>query len=72
MDDVVDLYINGRDVNISHPITVGDQVIAAGNHKVRLLLLLGTADIKGHGELTLYAAGKLVMALKCTEPTPNR
>lgn len=66
MDDVVDLYINGRDVNIPHPITVGDQVIDAGNHKVRLLLLLGTADIKGHGELTLYAAGKLVVALKCT------
>lgn len=58
MDDVVDLYINGKDVNIARPVRISDQVIAAGKHKVRLLLLLGTADIKGHGELTLYAGGK--------------
>ena len=58
MDDVVDLFINGKDVVISNPIRIGDNVIAAGQHKVRLILLLGTADIKGHGELTLYAGGK--------------
>ena len=56
-NDVVDLFINGKDV-ISNPIRSGDNVIAAGQHKVRLILLLGTADIKGHGELTLYARGK--------------
>ena len=56
--DVVDLFINGRIVDIAQPIRVGDQVIHAGQHTVRLLLLLGTADIKGHGELTLYAGGE--------------
>lgn len=57
MDDVVDLFINGKDIHISHPMRIGDSLIPAGNHKVRMLLLLGTADIKGHGELTLYAGG---------------
>lgn len=65
MDDVVDLYINGKDVNIARPVRISDQVIAAGKHKVRLLLLLGTADIKGHGELTLYAGGGKVGCRKC-------
>lgn len=57
MDDVVDLFINGKDIHIPHPIRIGDSLIPAGNHKVRMLLLLGTADIKGHAELTLYAGG---------------
>lgn len=58
MDDVVDLFINGKVINIAHPIRIGDYVIAAGQHEVRMLLLLGTADIKAHGELTLYAGGE--------------
>lgn len=54
---MVDLFINGKDIHISHRMRIGDGLIPAGNHKVRMLLLLGTADIKGHGEFTLYAGG---------------
>ena len=72
MDDVVDLFINGREIYIPQPIQLGDYVIAAGMQKVRLLLLLGTADIKGHGELTLYAGGNLLMSFKCYYDQKNK
>lgn len=57
IDEVVDLYINGKTITLCNPVQVGDQVIEAGQHQVRMLLLLGTADIKAHAEMTLYAAG---------------
>ena len=57
MDDVIDLFINGKDIDIPHEIRIADNLIPAGKHKVRMLILLGTADIKAHGELTLYAGG---------------
>ena len=39
MDDVVDLFINGRDIHIPHPMRIGDSLIPAGIHKVRMCLL---------------------------------
>ena len=72
MDDVVDLFINGKDIHISHPMRIGDSLIPAGNHKVRMLLLLRTADIKGHGELTLYAGGSVTkLPLACSRLSVN-
>ena len=43
---------------ISNPIQIGNDVINAGEYQVRMLLLLGTADLKAHAEMTLYAGGK--------------
>ena len=57
IDEVVDLYIHGRPVSIPNPIKVGEKVLEAGQYRVRMLLLLGTADLKAHAEMTLYAGG---------------
>jgi len=59
INEVNEMYINGITVNITQPITIDSvTVINPGNYQVRLLLLLGTADLKGHQEITLYAGGK--------------
>ena len=58
IEEVTDLYINGRTVTLENPVDIGNYLIPAGNHQVRALILLGTADIKAHQELVLYASGK--------------
>jgi hypothetical protein len=57
--EVKDLYINGININIVQQIDLNNGVvIQPGSYQVRMLLLLGTADLKGHQELLLYAGGK--------------
>lgn len=58
IDEVTELYINGIDVHVPQAIELSNESILEGNYKVRALLLLGTADLKGHQEIILYAGGK--------------
>ena len=58
MEEIVDLYISGITVTVPEPLNVNNYVIAPGQHTVRALLLLGTADIKAHQEIGLHAGGK--------------
>lgn len=58
IDEVVDLYINGKIITVQNPIRFDDRVVEAGQYQLGMLLLLGTADIKGHGDITLYAGSK--------------
>ena len=53
---MADLYINGINVNLEEPVHLDNgNRVPAGDYQVRALLLLGTADIKAHQELVLYA-----------------
>jgi len=58
INDIKELYLNGVDVYIPKDIELPNILIKEGWCKVRALLLLGTADLKGHAGMTLYAAGK--------------
>ena len=57
IDEVTELYIKGIDIHIAQEIECNHYTIQEGNHKVRALLLLGTADLKAHQEIVLYAGG---------------
>lgn len=64
IDKVKDLYINGITVNIENEITLNnDIVIQPGQYQVKMLFLAGTADLKGHQEMILYAGGKLYSSI---------
>ncbi|KAK3737217.1 hypothetical protein QZH41_011273 [Actinostola sp. cb2023] len=67
INEVNVMYINGITVNITQPITIDSvTVINPGNYQVRLLLLLGTADLKGHQEITLYAGDMVIDRMHLT------
>ena len=66
IDEVVDLYINGRTITLVNEIRVGNKVLDAGQYTVRMLLLLGTADLKAHAEMILYAGGNFFKLLIIT------
>ena len=53
----MELYIHGEEISIDEEVRFEDTVIAAGKHTVHALLILGTADIKAHAEMLLYASG---------------
>ena len=57
LEEIVNLYISGITVNIPQPVNVNNHIIAPGDHTVRALILLGTADIKAHQEIGLHAGG---------------
>lgn len=58
VDEVKELYINGITVSIKNDIVLRNgNVIQPGKYQIRMLLLVGTADIKGHQEMLLYAGG---------------
>ena len=59
LNEVKELYINGINVTIEDEIALETGIsIEPGGYQVRALLLLGTADIKGHQEMVLHAGGK--------------
>jgi len=59
IEEVKDLYIDGIDVSLPHQVDLGNGVtVLPGSYTVRMLLLCGTADLKGHQEMLLYAGGK--------------
>ena len=57
IQEIARLYIHGEEISIDEEIRFQDTVIAAGKHTVCALLILGTADIKAHAEMLLYASG---------------
>jgi hypothetical protein len=63
IDEITELYLNGIEIYIPQEVELPNLVISEGWRRVRALLLLGTADMKGHAEITLYAAGKLKMSV---------
>ncbi len=66
IDEITNLYISGINVHVTRPINLTNATIIQGNHTVRALLLLGTADLKAHQEIVLYAGG---MYLQFSLPT---
>ncbi|XP_048576071.1 uncharacterized protein LOC125557470 [Nematostella vectensis] len=65
MDEITSLYINGIDIHLDRHIPIGETVITAGYHKVRALILMGTADLKAHAEISLYAGGGRIGCRRC-------
>jgi hypothetical protein len=66
INEVKDLYINGINVNIKQQINLKNGIaIQPGSYQVRMLLFCGTADLKGHQEIILYAGGKSVYNKFC-------
>lgn len=58
VDEVKELFVNGTTVQINNEIILRNgSVIQPGNYQIRMLLLVGTADIKGHQEMIMYAGG---------------
>ena len=55
--DIANLYISGVEVTLTEDITIANTIFNKGIHLIRCLLLLGTADIKAHAEMVLYATG---------------
>ena len=58
IEQIADLFINGVDINLEEPLAINGDVIPSGPHTVRCLMLLGTADMKAHAEMILYAGGR--------------
>ncbi|XP_068739381.1 uncharacterized protein [Montipora capricornis] len=56
IDDVKKYYIQGIPVSLNENLQVDDDIIEEGIYTARLLVLCGTADIKAHGEITLYCS----------------
>ena len=55
-------------ITLDQDLKIGDSIIRKEIHTVRRIILLGTADLKAHAEMVLYAAGKLttlIKSLKC-------
>lgn len=64
IDEIKKLYIKGINVKIEQQIKLKDNVIIhPGEYEVRSLLLLGTADLKGHQEIVLNCGGNLIARL---------
>ena len=64
IDEIKKLYIKGINVKIEQQIKLKDNfIIHPGEYEVRSLLLLGTADLKGHQEIVLNCGGNLIARL---------
>ena len=46
-------------INLEEQAEINGHILAAGEHCVRALLLLGTADLKAHQDIALYTGGYL-------------
>ena len=44
-------------INLEEQAEINGHILAAGEHCVRALLLLGTADLKAHQDIALYTGG---------------
>jgi hypothetical protein len=56
-------------VTIEQPLHLNTGIsIKPGNYQVRALRLLGTADMKGHQEMILYAGGEEILTLASLGP----
>ena len=60
IEEITMLFLNGIQIHIPEAIELSNFTVAAGHHTVRALLLLGTADLKAHQEIILYAGGTYV------------
>ena len=58
VDELKHLYIYGTDVVIDHEVDIGEYVVQPGTHKVHVVPLLCTGDIKALQDMVLYAGGK--------------
>ena len=65
INEVKKLYIEGINVKIEQQISIKDVIIHPGEYTVRTLLLLGTADLKGHQEIVLHCGGGKVGCRRC-------
>ena len=63
VEEMTELYLNGIQVHIPETTELSNWSVNEGNHNVRALLLLGTADLKAHQEIILYAGGGLSVYL---------
>ena len=57
IDEITDLYLHGTIINLEEQVEINGHILAAGEHCVRALLLLGTADLKAHQDVALYTGG---------------
>ena len=57
VSEVTDLYLDGFEIDLKDSFDISGHHILAGHHKVRCLLLLGTADMKAHAEMVLHPSG---------------
>ena len=57
IDEINELFLTGIQVHVPETIEFSNFSVAQGNHTIRALLLLGTADLKAHQEMILYAGG---------------
>ena len=58
IDEAKTYYIKGFDIELKEDIDIDGYIIKAGVHRIRCMILLGTADLKAHQEMALYAGGK--------------
>ena len=59
IEEITEIYLTGIQVHIPETIELSNWSVNEGNHNVRGLLLLGTAGLKAHQEIILYAGGGL-------------
>ena len=62
IEEITDLFLNGIQVHVPETIDCSNFSVSQGNYNVRALLLLGTADLKAHQEIILYAGGIIIIA----------
>jgi hypothetical protein len=62
IEEITDLFLNGIQVHVPETIESSNFSVSQGNYNVRALLLLGTADLKAHQEIILYAGGIIIIA----------
>ncbi len=62
IEEITDLFLNGIQVHVPETIECSNFSVSQGNYNVRALLLLGTADLKAHQEIILYAGGIIIIA----------
>ena len=63
IDEITELFLNGIQVNIPETVELSNFSVQQGIYTVRALLLLGTADLKAHQEIILYAGGMIIRKL---------
>ena len=55
--EITDLYLNRFDIYVHEAVNLSNTPSHEGNYNVRALLLPGTADLKRHQEMIMYAGG---------------
>ncbi|KXJ26883.1 putative RNA-directed DNA polymerase from transposon X-element [Exaiptasia diaphana] len=63
-DEIEVLYLSGVSVSLPRSLTLESCTIPAGEHRLRAVLLLGTADLKAHQDIALYAGGSYSILLQ--------